>query len=53
MCQNDNYLIMMSQYRVHFQTIKVRSIDKFTTETDFDSQLTGMLLQFALYPSLP
>ena len=54
MCQNDpcDYLIIMS---IEFTSkqFKVRSMDKFTTEADFYSQLTGMLLQFVLYPSFP
>ena len=52
MCQNDNCLIMISMEFTSKQ-FKVRSVDKFSTKADFYSQLTGMLLQFVLYPSFP
>ena len=52
MSQNDNYLLIMMSIEITSKQFKVRFIDKFTTEADFYSQLTGMLLQFVLYPSL-
>ena len=52
MSPNYNYLLIMMSTEITSKQFKVRSIDKFTTEADFYSQLTGMLLQFVLYPSL-
>ena len=52
MSPNDNYLLIMMSIEITSKQFKVRSVDKLTTEKGFYSQLTGMLLQFVLYPSL-